>query len=109
MFSELRMKLVSLLSGKFETVVAHDFEVNGSRVIVKRSGERYNPSGTFYTASVNGKHIMLPCGSQLWTQEYADDVLGFAGAFHLKYGDKELGQTLSIAAGQLTSLLYEGE
>lgn len=109
MFSELRIKLVSLLSGKFETVVAHDFEIDGVRVIVKRSGERYNPSGTFYTASVDGKHIMLPCGSQLWTQEYADDVLGYAGAFHLKYGDKELGLILCKAAGHVSNLLYGGE
>jgi hypothetical protein len=106
MMSELRKKLVSLLSGKFETVTVFDFMVDDSRVIVKRSGSRYNETEWFYTASVNGKNIMLPCGSQLWSADYADDVLGFAGRFHVSYGDKVLGDILCRAAGHVSSVSY---
>ena len=105
----IREKLVSLLAGKFTSAVAYDFEVNGSRVIVKRCGYPHNPAGTFYIAIVNGKNIMLPGGEQLWSEEYPDDVLAFAGSFHCMYGDKELGKTLSMAAGHVSSVLYGEE
>ena len=55
---------------------------------------------------MNDKNIMLPCGSQLWSADYAEDVLSFAGNFHVKYGDKVLGLILCKAAGHVSNILY---
>jgi hypothetical protein len=102
----IRERLVSLLSGAFESVVAFDFTVDDTNIVVKRSGQRYNEMSWFFTAYANGKPVMLPDGSQLWSASFADDVLGQAANFHTTYGDKALGVVLRKAAGRVSNELY---